>query len=104
MANRAILLFFIGSIILTMYAISKAEQLNFGQKQIVLPEHPEVPRISAFEAKKLFDQGKLILVHAQEAENFKTAHLYGAIFLDIGKIQQMNIDLPHDLIIAFYCS
>jgi hypothetical protein len=98
------LLFLIGSTILLMYGSSKAENLYYAQKQEVRIANQEVPRITAFEAKKLFDKGKLILVHAQERENFETAHLYGSIFLDINKLEQAGFDLPRDLIVAFYCS
>jgi hypothetical protein len=91
MLNKVIQLFLVGSLILTMTAISKAGQLNSGEHV-----YPEVPRIGAFEAKELFDQGKLILVDALEPASYKARHICGAIQV------QMDVDLPENVIIAFY--
>lgn len=78
-----------------------------GSTQIMKPgerlDHPEVPRISAYEAKKLFDQAKLILANAHDRDVFARKHLLGSISVPNGEVQNMNINLPKDQIIAFYC-
>ena len=94
----------IGVSVLSLFLsiVVNAEQLSQTTKQ---NEHsnPEVPRITAYEAKKLFDQGKLILANAHEPENFKSNHLLGSISLPNSESYLKNIDLPTDQIIAFYC-
>ena len=67
-------------------------------------DHPEVPRISAFEAKKLFDQGKLILANAHAREKYNQKHILGSILLSVDEVKNMNFELPKDKIIAFYCA
>jgi len=78
-----------------------------GNSQVAKPEerldHPEVPRIHAYEAKKLFDQAKLILANAHDRDVFSRKHLMGSISLPNGEVQNMNVNLPKDQIIAFYC-
>jgi hypothetical protein len=67
------------------------------------PVHPEIPRISAWEAKRLFTQGKLILANAQEREGFEKSWLIGAISMPNGEVQTTNPRLPTNVIVAFYC-
>ena len=68
------------------------------------PAHPEVPRITGYEAKKLYDQGKLILANAHESgAPFEKTRLIGAISMPNGEVQHTNPQLPKDLIVAFYC-
>lgn len=68
------------------------------------PVNPEVPRITAYEAKKLYDQGKLILANAHESgAPFEKTRLIGAISMPNGEVQSTNPQLPKDLIVAFYC-
>lgn len=78
-----------------------------GNAQVAKPgdrlDHPEVPRINAYEAKKLFDQGKLILANAHDRDVFERKHLLGSISLPNGEVENMNVTLPKDQIIAFYC-
>jgi hypothetical protein len=66
-------------------------------------EHPEVPRITAFEAMDLYKQGRLLLANAHESESFKHKHILGSISLPNGEVQNKNIKLPQNFIIAFYC-
>ena len=66
-------------------------------------DHPEVPRITAFEAMELYKQGKLILANAHESESFKYKHILGSISLPNDKSKNMNVKLPRNIIIAFYC-
>jgi len=67
------------------------------------PANPEVPRITGYEAKKLFDQGKLILANAHQAgAEFEKTRLIGAISLPAGDLKITNPPLPENLVIAFY--
>lgn len=66
-------------------------------------DHPEIPRITAFSAKALFDRGKLILANAHESDGYARKHIIGSISLPNGKVQHMEIRLPRHVIIAFYC-
>jgi hypothetical protein len=69
------------------------------------PHHnPEVPRITAFEAMELYKQGKLILANGHESGTYARGHIVGDISLPNGKVQYMNIKLPKNFIIAFYCA
>jgi hypothetical protein len=42
-------------------------------------DHPEVPRITAFEAMEIYKQGKLILVNAHESDVFTRKHIVGSL-------------------------
>jgi uncharacterized protein (DUF2252 family) len=81
--------------------VVNAEQLSQTRKQ---NEHskPEVPRITAYEAKKLFDEGKVILAMAHERKHYDSKHLIGSISLPNTPALK-NVDLPKNQIIAFYC-
>jgi hypothetical protein len=63
--------------------------------------HPEVPRISASETKKLFDEGKLILINTMEAENYAADHIIGA--LSLVQLERQGASFPTNVILAFYC-
>ena len=63
----------------------------------------DIPRISAYEVKRLFDQGKLLLVNAQEDAGIKKSMLIGAIAAPGGLIGGSLINVPDDMIVAFYC-
>lgn len=71
------------------------------------PDHPykhkEIPRISAYEVKTLYDQGKLILVNGQESTASERNHILGAIALP-GDRFPSDIVLPQNMIIAIYCN
>ena len=68
-----------------------------------LHTHSEIPRISGYEAKRLFDQGKLLLVNTQDEAGIKKTMLIGAIAAPEGLIHGSLIDVPDDMIVAFYC-
>jgi rhodanese-related sulfurtransferase len=51
----------------------------------------------------LYKQGKLILVDVAPPELFRGAHILGAISFPMEYMYKMNIALPNNLIIAFYC-
>lgn len=79
----------------------RAEGANINEAP---PVNPEIPRITAYEAKKLYDQGKLILANAHESgAEFEKTRLIGAISMPNGEVQHTNPQLPKDLIVAFYC-
>lgn len=101
MVEKVIQIISISVLSLFFSIVVNAEQLTQSPKQ----EHsyPEVPRITAYEAKKLFDQAKLILANAHERGTFNRKHIMGSISLPNGEVQNMNIDLPKDQIVAFYC-
>ena len=65
--------------------------------------HTEIPRISPYEVKALYDQGKLILVNGQESTASERNHILGAIALPGDKLPT-NIVLPQNMIIAIYCN
>lgn len=65
--------------------------------------NPEIPRISPYEVKALYDQGKLILVNGQERAASERIHILGAIALPDGQVPE-NIVLPRNMIIAVYCN
>lgn len=88
-------------LLIAVVICSRAESANINEAPAV---NPEVPRITAYEAKKLFDQGKLILANAHESgAEFEKTRLIGAISLPNGEVQSTNPPLPRDLIVAFYC-
>jgi hypothetical protein len=72
-------------------------------KQKEVHVNADIPRISANEAKKLFDQGKLLLVNTQDADGIKKSMLIGAIAAPGGLIGDSLINVPDDMIVAFYC-
>ncbi len=65
--------------------------------------NPEIPRISAYEVRKLYDQGKLLLVNTQDADGIRKSMLIGAIAAPDGLIDGAPISIPDDMIVAFYC-
>lgn len=102
MVERVIQIISISVLSLFFSIAVSAEQVTQFPKRDEMHSHPEVPRITAYEAKKLFDQGKLILAMAHERKHYDSKHLLGSISLpNTGALK--NIDLPRDQIIAFYC-
>jgi hypothetical protein len=86
-------------------AIQAEEPLEYGYYLPSALVHPEVPRINAFVAKKLFDQEKLILANAMESNNFKGDHLVGSISIAADELlNKWGNGLPQGVIIAFYCN
>ncbi|OGW40206.1 MAG: hypothetical protein A2Y97_13730 [Nitrospirae bacterium RBG_13_39_12] len=94
-----------GVIVSMFYSVTRAEEsLEYGYYLAGAHYHPEVPRINAFVAKKLFDQGKLILANAMESANFRGDHLLGSISIAADELHKWDNRLPHGVIIAFYCN
>ena len=92
-------------IVFMLYSVTRAEEaLEHGYYSTSTHYHPEVPRINAFVAKKLFDQGKLILANAMESANFRGDHLVGSISIAADELYKWDNRLPQGVIIAFYCN
>ena len=83
--------------------IRAEEPIQYGFYLSSAPCHPEVPRIKSFVAKKLFDEGKLILANAMESNNFEADHLVGSISLAADNLDKWTA-LPEGVIIAIYCN
>jgi hypothetical protein len=79
-------------------------QQNYQPLKPSIHEHPEVPRITAFEAMEFYKQGKLILANAHERARFAHGHIVGSVNLPADEVQSSNIKLPTNMIIAFYCA
>jgi hypothetical protein len=94
----------IGLIIFLIGPAVGQEQLNYQPITPSRHEHPEVPRITAFEAKALYEEGKLILANAHERVTYARGHILGDINLPNGEVQTSNIKLPTYFVIAFYCA
>ncbi len=78
-------------------------QQNYKAVEPKRQDHPQVPRITASETTKMYKEGKLILANAHESEVYAKEHIPGSISLPNGKVQHMDIKLPPNMIIAFYC-
>ncbi len=89
------------AVILMSVAAYGEERTSSTDKEIHV--NPEVPRITAYEAKKLFSQGKLILVNTQEEAGIEKTMLIGAIAAPEGLINGQEIEVPRETILAFYC-
>jgi len=79
-------------------------QQNYQPIKPSLHSHPEIPRITAFEAMEFYKQGKLILANAHERGTYARGHIVGSFSLPNGEVQNKNIKLPTNFIIAFYCA
>jgi len=98
---RKMVLWFVIVLLALTVISSWAEGANIGEAP---PVNSEVPRITAYEAKKLFDEGKLILANAHESgAEFEKTRLIGAISLPNGEVRNTNPQLPENVIVAFYC-
>ena len=93
-----------GVFVFMLSPVTRAEEpLQHGYYSTSARYHPEVPRINAFVAKNLFDQGKLILGNAMESDNFRGDHLVGSISIAADELHKWS-SLPEGLIVAFYCN
>ena len=79
-------------------------QQNYQPIKPSIHDHPEVPRITAFEAMEFYKQGKLIFANAHERGTYARGHIVGSFSLPNGEVQNSNIKLPTNFIIAFYCA
>lgn len=102
MYHKAMIVFCIGIIVLlSCIGVCFAQGGGTGA-QGKLQDHLEVPRITAFEARKLFNQGKLILANAHSSGNYERKHIIGSIPVP-GDNLEMYGNIPHNIIVAFYC-
>jgi hypothetical protein len=91
------------SILLIGVTVAYGQQ-NYQPIKPSIHGHPEVPRITAFEAMEFYKQGKLILANAHERGTYARGHIVGSFNLPNGEVQNKNISLPTNLIVAFYCA
>ena len=89
--------------LITLAAIFFSAHLYTNASGQKAPTHPEIPRISGKAARSLYQQGKLVLANAHERESYEREHLIGSISLPEGEVEHMNIKLPRNLLVAFYC-
>lgn len=75
----------------------QAAQRNEG----ILYTYPEVPRISAFEARQLQKIGRLVLANANYAGDHEWRHITGAISVPCNRVQLYR-SMPRNKIVAFY--
>lgn len=100
---RMLLVFGLLAILLTSAGIVHSEEALFLTPAGKRLDHPEVPRISALETRKLFLKGKLILANAHESGNFEKKHILGSIPIPNDQVGKVDFDIPNDVIVAFYC-
>jgi len=104
MLTKAFQYLFITLIVLNVSVVANGEQ-SISQNSVGdRHDYPEVPRISGYEAKKIFEQGKLLLVNAHTPETFRRGHIIGSINIPGDAVRSMNVNLPKDIIVAFYCA
>jgi len=64
--------------------------------------YPEVPRISASEAKARYDTGTTLFVDVRAQEEYDTAHIPNAILLPMADLEARYQELPQDAEIITY--
>ncbi|SPP99534.1 exported hypothetical protein [Candidatus Sulfobium mesophilum] len=98
---RSMIAWLVTALMVVAVVCSRSEGAQIGEAP---PVNPEVPRITANEARKLFGEGKLILANAHErGAEFEKTELIGAISMPNGEVQRTNPELPENVIVAFYC-
>jgi hypothetical protein len=88
-----------GVLMLSLFPAQRIVKTTFAQ----VP-YPEIPRISAYKVRSLFNEGKILLVCAQEENAQRRNMLVGAIGAPGGFINGSLIPIPKDIIVAFYCN
>ncbi len=68
------------------------------------PTQDPVRRITAAEAKSLFDAGQAILVDARAKAAYDQKHITGAISMPSGEVATRYTELPTDKQVIFYCT
>ena len=71
-----------------------------------IPQNAEdkVPRVKVEEAKKMFAEGKAIIIDVRGADAYKISHIKGALDLPLNKVEAGDFkDLPKDKLIIAYC-
>ena len=80
-----------------------AEEIVATQAAEGLP-YPEVLRVSATEAKALFDADAAIFVDVRDPESYAAAHVPGAIALPLTELETGHGQLPQNAEIITYCT
>lgn len=100
MHDTTIQSFVIGTIFLLACfwsSFAQAAQRDEGK----LNTYPEVPRISAFEARQLHKLGRLVIANANYAGDHEWRHITGAISVPCNRVQVYRT-IPRNKIVAFY--
>lgn len=100
---RKLLIFWVFATLLMSNGVASAEQALFLAPTDKRLDHPEVPRISASETRKLFLKGNLILANAHSSGNFERKHIIGSIPIPNDRVGVEDFSIPDDIIVAFYC-
>jgi hypothetical protein len=66
--------------------------------------YPDVPRISAVEAKARVGSGQALLVDVRSQGEYDTAHAAGATLLSLADLEVRYSELPQDKELIFYCT
>lgn len=99
----SLIMLFFGAIANSISVSAENRQVPTGGNPAHPYKHTEIPRISPYEVKALYDQGKLILVNGQESGASARNHILGAIAIP-GDQFPANIVFPMNMIIAVYCN
>jgi hypothetical protein len=90
-------------LLLCFFIIPQAGEVVAGESEKPSIEHPEVPRMSAHVVRKLFNEGKVLLVNTQEKNGQEKSMLLGAIGAPGGLINGSEIHIPDNIMVVFYC-
>ena len=64
--------------------------------------YPDIPRVSASDAKGAFDSGNAVFVDIREPEEYEQAHIPGAILMPLAQVPVLMGELdPEDWIITY---
>ena len=87
----------------TIDTAPSAEEIVAMQAAEGLP-YPEVIRVSAAEAKALFDADAAIFVDVRDPESYAAAHVPGAVALPLNELETGHGQLPQNAEIITYCT
>jgi hypothetical protein len=93
----------ISLLLLCFFIVPQAVETAAAGGEKPTAEHPEVPRISADAVRKLFNEGKVLLVNTQEENGQEKSMILGAIGAPGGLINGSEIHIPDNLMVVFYC-
>lgn len=107
------LLLVLGGVLLALDQVQAPEPVSPGPQAVsTIPDehgedglpYPNVPRVTAAEAKAKFDGGQAILVDVRSQGEFETAHAQGATLLSLADLEARYRELPRDAEIILYCT
>jgi hypothetical protein len=64
----------------------------------------EVPRISVQDAKRLYDEGKAIVIDVRSQESYAESHIPGAVNYPLPPESVYVVDAPRDALLFLYCT